>query len=163
MSWRVLYTKPRNEKKVSENLSIQGFEVYCPCQKNLKQWSDRKKWIEEPIFKSYVFVKNPETEAQKLQILETPGVVRFLYWLGKPAQVKQVEIESIKSFLGEFQFSELRSFEQGSVLNVKKGALKGAEGVVLYQTKKEVILKVDQIGISLSARISKFNVETQNL
>ena len=57
--WYVLYTKPKNEKKVYEKLTLQGFECYCPCQRTLKQWSDREKWVEEPIFKSYIFVIKP--------------------------------------------------------------------------------------------------------
>ena len=99
MEWRVLYTKPRNEKKVFDRLVKQGFEVYCPCQKTLKHWSDRKKWVEEPLFKSYLFVKSPSGELEKSAILETHGVVRFLYWLGAPACVKHEEIENIQKFL----------------------------------------------------------------
>lgn len=157
--WRVVYTKPRNEKKVFERLSIQGFECYCPCQKILKQWSDRKKWVEEPLFKSYLFVKNPQTERQRISILETPGVVRFLYWLGKPASVKQAEIETIQKFLGEHESVEVISFETGSKLKIKDGALKGMEGVVDYQTEKEVVLRVEKLGMSLVAKLSKYHVE----
>ena len=162
MIWSVLYTKPRNEKKVFERLSKQGIESYCPCQKILKQWSDRKKWVEEPIFKSYIFIKAPATESEKVAILQTPGVVRFLYWLGKPAQVKQIEIEAIQNFLGEYELVDTVSFESGSKLNIKEGALKGAKGIVLYQTKNEVVLRIEKLGMSLVARLSKLNVERPN-
>ena len=162
MIWSVLYTKPRNEKKVFERLSKQGIESYCPCQKTLKQWSDRKKWVEEPIFKSYIFIKAPATESEKVAILQTPGVVRFLYWLGKPAQVKQIEIEAIQNFLGEYELVDTVSFESGSKLNIKEGALKGAKGIVLYQTKNEVVLRIEKLGMSLVARLSKLNVERPN-
>ena len=161
--WNVLYTKSRNEKKVFERLSKQGVESYCPCQKTLKQWSDRKKWVEEPIFKSYVFIKTPTTESEKIAILQTPGVVRFLYWLGKPAQVQHIEIEAIRNFLGEYEFVDTVSFGVGSKLNVKEGALKGTEGIVLYQTKNEVVLRIEKLGMSLVARLSKFNVEQPGL
>jgi len=157
--WNVLYTKPRSEKKVFERLSEQGIESYCPCQKTLKQWSDRKKWVEEPIFKSYIFIKAPATESEKLAILETPGVVRFLFWLGKPAQVKEEEIEAIQNFLGEHKFVDTVSFDVGSRLNIKDGVLKGAEGIVLYEAKDEVVLRIEKLGMSLVARLSKFNVE----
>ena len=128
----------------------------------MKQWSDRKKWVEEPIFKSYIFVKTPESEVQKLQILNTSGVVRFLYWLGKPAQVRQEEIDAIRNFLGEHQSVESVSFDIGSKLNVKQGVLKGSEGVVLYQTKNEVVLRVEKLGMSLVARLPKISVESFN-
>lgn len=160
--WRVLYTKPRNEKKLFERLVLQGFECYCPCQKILKQWSDRKKWVEEPLFKSYIFVKLSRTESERIAILETPGAVRFLYWLGKPACVKQSEIETIQKFLGEHESVEVISFEPGAKLKIRDGALKGMEGVVDYQTEKEVILKIEKLGMSLVAKLSKHHVEVDD-
>ena len=162
LAWNVLYTKTKNEKKVFDRLSDLGIDAYCPCQRTLKQWSDRKKWVEEPIFKSYIFVKTPESEVQKLQILNTSGVVRFLYWLGKPAQVRQGEIDAIRNFLGEHQSVESVSFDVGLKLNVKQGVLKGSEGVVLYQTKNEVVLRVEKLGMSLVARLPKISVESFN-
>lgn len=163
LSWNVLYTKSKSEKKVFERLSDLGIDVYCPCQRTLKKWSDRKKWVDEPVFKSYIFVKSPDSESQKLQILNTPGVVRFLYWLGQPAQVRQVEIDEIRSFLGEHQSVESVSFDVGLKLNVKQGVLKGSEGVVVYQTKNEVVLRVDKLGMSLVARLPKVSVESISL
>ena len=163
LAWNVLYTKSKSEKKVFERLSDLGIDVYCPCQRTLKKWSDRKKWVDEPVFKSYIFVKSPDSESQKLQILNTPGVVRFLYWLGQPAQVRQVEIDEIRSFLGEHQSVESVSFDVGLKLNVKQGVLKGSEGVVVYQTKNEVVLRVDKLGMSLVARLPKVSVESISL
>lgn len=163
LAWNVLYTKSKSEKKVFERLSDLGIDTYCPCQRTLKKWSDRKKWVDEPVFKSYIFVKSPDSESQKLQILNTPGVVRFLYWLGQPAQVRQVEIDEIRSFLGEHQSVESVSFDVGLKLNVKQGVLKGSEGVVVYQTKNEVVLRVDKLGMSLVARLPKVSVESISL
>ena len=161
--WNVLYTKSKTEKKVFERLSNLGIDAYCPCQRTLKKWSDRKKWVNEPVFKSYIFVKSPDSESQKLQILNTPGVVRFLYWLGQPAQVRQVEIDEIRSFLGEHQSVESVSFDVGLKLNVKQGVLEGSEGVVVYQTKNEVVLRVDKLRMSLVARLPKVSVESISL
>tara|TARA_Y100000991_G_scaffold207954_1_gene186513 strand:+ start:1077 stop:1577 length:501 start_codon:yes stop_codon:yes gene_type:complete len=163
LAWNVLYTKSKSEKKVFERLSNLGIDVYCPCQRTLKKWSDRKKWVDEPVFKSYIFVKSPDSESQKLQILNTPGVVRFLYWLGQPAQVRQVEIDEIRSFLGEHQSVESVSFDVGLKLNVKQGVLKGSEGVVVYQTKNEVVLRVDKLGMSLVARLPKVSIKSISL
>ena len=129
----------------------------------MKKWSDRKKWVNEPVFKSYIFVKSPDSESQKLEILNTLGVVRFLYWLGQPAQVRQVEIDAIRSFLGEHQSVESVSFDVGLKLNVNQGVLKGSEGVVLYQTKNEVVLRIEKLGMSLVARLPKVSVGSINL
>ena len=157
--WYVLYTKPKNEKKVFELLSTKGIECYCPTSRMLKQWSDRKKWVEEPLFKSYIFVKSYGSPLEKISILQTPGVVRFLYWLGKEAEVKQSEIEVIQKFLGAYTSVEVISFEAGQRLKIKDGTLKGIDGIVSYQTDKEVVLKVEKLGMSLVARVSKFHVE----
>jgi len=161
MAWRVIYTKPRNEKKVFERLTTQGIDCYFPCQKTLKQWSDRKKWVEEPVFRSYMFINDPSSYDVDLTILQTAGVVRFLYWLGKPAIVRDVEIEIIKKFLGEYQGVEILSFEEGTQLRVKDGALKDCEGIVEYQTENEVILRVEKLGMSLVAKLSKYHVEVK--
>ena len=161
--WNVLYTKSKTEKKVFERLFNLGIDVFCPFQRTLKKWSDRKKWVDEPVFKSYIFVKSPDSESQKLEILNTPGVVRFLYWLGQPAQVRQVEIDAIRSFLGQYQSVESVSFDVGLKLNVNQGVLKGSEGVVLYQTKHEVVLRIEKLGMSLVARLPKASVESINL
>ena len=64
LAWNVLYTKTKNEKKVFDRLSNLGIDSYCPCQRILKQWSDLEKWVDEPVFKSYIFVKVPESESQ---------------------------------------------------------------------------------------------------
>ncbi len=157
--WHVLYTKPRNEKKVFESLVANGVECYYPTQKVLKQWSDRKKWIEEPLFKSYIFVKAPESMAEKLAVLQSPGVVRFLFWLGKEAEVKQSEIDAIRKFLGSYETVEVVSFEVGTNLEISDGALKGMDGIVDYQTDTEVVLKIDKLGMSLVARLSKYHVK----
>lgn len=157
--WYVLYTKPKNEKKVYERLSLKGFECYCPSRKILKQWSDRKKWVEEPLFRSYIFIKVPSTYAERISILQTTGVVRFLYWLGKEAEVKHLEIETIQKFLGEHKTVEIISFEPGMKLKIRDGALKGLDGTVDYQTDKEVVLNIEKLGMSIIARVSKHHVE----
>ena len=159
----VIYTKPRNEKKVFERLSSMGFEVYCPCQKILKQWSDRKKLVTEPIFKSYIFIHAPQSEKDKIDILQTQGVVRFLYWLGNPAQVKQIEIDAIKSFLMKYDSIQVNFFNHGSMLKVKEGVLKGSKGILVSQTKNEVVLRINSLSMSLSAKMSKLMVEVLKL
>src|ERR1700743_815235 len=78
-----------------------GMEAYCPLNKVRKKWSDRMKWVEEPLFKSYVFVKVSEEEMSRVRMVV--GVVNFVYWLGKPALVRDKEIESIRKFLYEYR------------------------------------------------------------
>ncbi|MCE2843828.1 MAG: UpxY family transcription antiterminator, partial [Sediminibacterium sp.] len=97
--WHVIYTKSKWEKKVDSLLMQRGFESWCPVQKKERQWSDRKKIIEEPLFRSYVFVKAAKEDRN--QILSVNGVVNFLYFEKKPAIIRDKEIQTIKKYLGE--------------------------------------------------------------
>lgn len=97
MAWFAIYTRPKNEKKVVEGLEKLGVEVYCPMVTEIKQWSDRKKKVEIPLIKSYVFV-NIEEKNRNI-VFEVPGVVRYLFWLGKPAVIQEQEIEVLKASL----------------------------------------------------------------
>jgi transcription antitermination factor NusG len=101
--WFAAYTKPRWEKKVSGVLERKGVECWCPLKKTEKQWSDRKKVVEEPLFTSYVFVRINETE--KSVVLMTDGILNFVYYIGKPAIIRDEEIDIIKKFLSEKQAS----------------------------------------------------------
>ena len=97
--WYALYTKPRWEKKIDSVLIRKGVESWCPLQKIERQWSDRKKIIEDPLFKSYVFVRIDSLE--KTKVLMTDGVLNFVHYLGKPAVIKDEEVDNIKRYLAE--------------------------------------------------------------
>src|ERR1700738_1630273 len=99
-NWYAVYTKPRWEKKVYSLLIEKGMEAYCPLNRVRKKWSDRVKWVEEPLFRSYVFVRVPEAEQTSVRMVN--GVVNFVYWMGKPATVKDKEIDIIRMFLNEY-------------------------------------------------------------
>src|SRR5574343_246603 len=102
--WLAIYSRPRWEKKVARLLQEKGIECYCPLNKVRRQWSDRIKTIEEPLFKSYVFVRVSEVERSSVRLVQ--GVVNFVYWLGKPAVVKERESETIQKFLNEYEAVE---------------------------------------------------------
>src|ERR1700753_42274 len=99
-SWFAVYTKPRWEKKVCKSLGERGIEAYCPLNRVRKKWSDRFKWVEEPLFKSYVFVHIAEEDG--LAVRMVAGAVNFVYWLGKPAIIQDKEIDVIRKFLNEY-------------------------------------------------------------
>jgi len=88
--WLVVYTKPRWEKKVNTSLVKKGIEAYCPLNKVRRKWSDRMKTIEEPLFKSYVFVKVEDAGMTEVRFVD--GVLNYVYWNGKPAIVREEEI-----------------------------------------------------------------------
>ena len=146
MPWYAIYTKPRNEKKVSERLQQLGLTVYCPLVTVVKQWSDRKKKVQEPLLPSYVFVKLEEKERE--QVFQVAGVVRYLYWLGKPAIVREEEIETLQSWLlngaGKLQVQQL---QQGAKITIKEGVFSGMDAVVKEHRGKKVQLVLESLGI----------------
>src|SRR6478609_7030643 len=97
--WFAVYTRPRSEKQVDILLQKKSIESWCPLQKVQRQWSDRKKIILKPIFTSYVFVHI--TDKQRIAVLETDGVHNYVQYLGKPAMIRDEEIQLIKSYLQE--------------------------------------------------------------
>lgn len=156
--WLAIYSKPRWEKKVNKLLQEQGFESYCPLNKVRRKWSDRYKVVEEPLFKSYVFVKVSENERTRVRM--TPGVINFLYWNGKPAIVKDKEIRTIQLFLNEYQDIEVLPLDLKPLQKVRvtAGPLMDSEGTVLDVTKKTVKLSIESLGYMLVATVDKIAV-----
>jgi transcription antitermination factor NusG len=146
--WYVLYTKPRWEKKIDTALIKKGVESWCPIQKVERQWSDRKKIIEDPLFKSYVFVYIEEAEKQK--VLMTDGVLNFVYYVGKPAVIRDEEIELIKKYLDEksarITTSTLDGFNDNDHVRVTHGVFMDREGTVIKGGKKKVYVKFESLG-----------------
>jgi len=146
--WYVLYSKPRWEKKVDATLIRKGIESWCPINKVEKQWTDRKKIIEEPIFKSYVFVRIDEIE--KMEVLMTPGVLNFIYFLGKPAVIRDSDIETIKRYLlvedTKIEIISSEGFLQNTKVKVSHGVFIDAEGTVLRTGKKKVYVQLETLG-----------------
>jgi transcription antitermination factor NusG len=156
-SWFAVYTKPRWEKKVYSLLSEKGFEAYCPLNRVRKKWSDRVKWVEEPLFKSYVFVHIGEDEQTKVRMVS--GVVNFVYWLGKPAIVLDKEIQVIRKFLNEY--SDVRAepldLEANDKVQIQRGVLMNKEAKVVKVLNNKVRVVIESIGYSLVAVIDRSN------
>jgi len=156
--WLALYTRPRWEKKVNLLLKEKGIESYCPLNKVRRKWSDRMKTVEEPLFKSYVFVQIRESDMTKVRM--TNGVVNFVYWLGKPAVIKEKEIETIQKFLGEYKEVEVRPIQvqTASKVRIKRGAFMDKVGVVKKIMTNKVEVIIESIGYSLTAYIDRSNI-----
>jgi transcription antitermination factor NusG len=158
-NWYVIYTRPRWEKKVAQLLQERGIGHYCPLNKVQKQWSDRKKIVMEPLFKGYVFVQLPERAKWDIKLVE--GVLNFVYWLGKPAHVKDEEIETIKKFLHEFTDVEVSHYPidvKDSVL-IKQGVLMHYKGIVLELKGNKAVVRIDSMGLQLSAVFDLKNLQ----
>jgi transcriptional antiterminator RfaH len=149
MNWYALYTKPRNEKKVAQLLQSLGVETYCPVVTTTKQWSDRKKKVTTPVLPSYVFVQVEEKNREV--VFQVPGVVRYVYWLGKAAIIRDAEITTLKEYLSEEYTTIFQtSIQPGDRIKLTTGPFKGQDALVkkISNTKTQVIL--ESLGILLT-------------
>lgn len=160
LNWYAVYTKPRWEKKVAKLLDEKGIENYCPLNKVIKQWSDRKKVVMEPIFKSYVFVRVEDKEKWDLKSIS--GILNFVYWLGKPAKIRDEDINIIRKFLNEFgevTVSEIDQLIVNSKVRVKQGIMMNYQGLLVEVLGNKAKVRIESMGISLYAQFDKKNLE----
>jgi transcription antitermination factor NusG len=157
--WYAVYTKARCEKKVHIMFEQKGLESYCPLTKVSRQWSDRVKVVEEPLFKSYVFVKVNDEEKSEVRL--TDGVVNFVYWLGKPAVIKEAEITIIKKFLNEHAQvrAEKIDVQPNQRVKITAGVLMGREGVVMKRFGNKIVISLDNIGYRLVAELTPDSID----
>lgn len=158
IKWFAVYTRPRWEKKVHQRFLEKGWESYCPLNKVEKQWSDRLKIVEEPLFKSYVFVRITEDQLNDIRMIN--GVVNFVYWLGKPAVVRDGDIHKIRRFLNEYtniQAQPLPLARESRVL-IQAGAFMDKKATVKNIRNNKVEVVIESIGFRLVAYVDKSNV-----
>ena len=153
--WLAVYTKPRHEKAVEKEFQKKGFEVYLPMLKERRKWSDRKKWVEFPMFRSYVFVRTKIKNT--LFVLQTPGVVKIIKFGDEVTVVRNESIEAIKLMIeGGYNPEPLNYFIQGDPVEVKDGPLKGLVGEVIRLDKNDrLVVRVDAIQHSVSIQINR--------
>lgn len=155
LRWYAIYTKPRWEKKVHALLKEQGLESYCPINRVRRKWSDRIKTVEEPLFKSYVFIQIRESD--KTIVRMTGGVINFVYWMGKPAIVKDREIEAIKKFLNDHDeiAVEPLGLQPDQKVCILSGPFMDYKAVVLELNKKTATVAIASLGVRLIAKVPK--------
>ncbi len=160
MLWYAVYTRSRAEKRLMELLIAKGIEAYAPTRRILKQWSDRKKMIEEPLIRSYCFVKVDQHRYQ--DVLNTPGAVRYVWFSGKPASIPERQIDILKTISGSGVEAECLpdNFKPGIRVRVKAGPLMGLEGELANRANKnKVIIRIDHLNRVLTLSISPAMIE----
>ena len=137
--WYVFYTKSRQEKKVKDLLVKSGYDVFLPMQKVMRQWSDRRKRVEVPLFNSYIFVR--DFDHRITDILKTPGVAWNIRHNGKPAILREDEFQLINRFINTGYFlettGEVESFKVGDRAKIIDGPLAGVKGILTGQDKNQ--------------------------
>ena len=155
LKWIAIYTKPRHEKSVEKELLKKGFEVYLPLLKERRKWSDRKKWVEFPLFRSYIFVRTQEKNT--LFILQTIGVVRLVKFGNKVAIVQDESIRAIKLMIeGGYNPKATDYFLAGDTVVVQDGPLKGLSGeVARVDNHDRLLVRIEAIQHSVSIQIDR--------
>ena len=153
-NWIAVYTKSRHEQIVVNELNKKNIESYCPMFKERRQWSDRKKWVYFPLFRSYVFA-NIEIK-ENIYVLQTIGVNKIVKFQEKISIIPDQVIDNIKNIIeGEYNVEKADYFIKGDEVRVVSGPLKGLDGVVLdSRGTNKVIIKIEAIQQAFSVEIS---------
>ncbi len=159
--WYAVYTRPHNEKKVCSWLKENNIECYLPLKSSLRQWSDRKKWIEEPLFRSYIFVRVSYIEY--FNVLSIPGVVKYVSFGGQPQAIPDNQIEYIKIIVQQRDQEievNYKNIRKGSECEVLFGPLKGIRGeVVRISGQSRLVIRLASMGVSLQVNISRDEIK----
>ena len=149
-NWYTIFTRPRTEKKVASQVEELGAESFLPVHKVIKQWSDRKKRMEVPLFPNYVFVRTHEKALHSLFTIK--HLVKFVSIERRPVVVREKEIDTIKLILNEdTELSSCENFQEGRKVRILRGHLAGLEGVIVKQNSKtRLIIKIEGLERSLS-------------
>lgn len=155
ISWKVIYTASRQEKKVATLLDRFGIVYYLPLVKKLRLWSDRKKWVEMPLFNGYVFVR-PEPNMRD-KVLEIPGVVKYLKYNGADAQVSDNELKLIQQLIEtgyNVEAADRVNLKKGDIVTIQQGPLKGIEAEVMKDADGSEYVLLAFETISQAVRVS---------
>lgn len=162
--WHALYVRSRSEKKVLSQLEDMGFQAYLPQITVVKQWSDRRKKVEEPLFKSYVFVRSNDKEY--ISILNVYGVVKFVTFEKKAVVVPENQILAIKKFVSdyehgeEYKMSNNEDLKVGQMVRIINGPMKGLVGKLeQIQNKRHLIVYIEVVGQFIPVHIPRAKVE----
>ena len=163
LPWYALYVHSRAEKKVYSYLTGMGYEAYLPLIVRMKKWSDRMKKVEEPLFKSYLFVR--ADIRRYYDVLNIPGVTRFVSFEKQAVEVPQNQINAIKKYCNDFteddeQVTQETQFHEGQLVRITGGAMAGLMGrLAPIDNKKRLIVYIESVGRYLPINIPRTKVE----
>lgn len=155
-SWYAVYVKSRTEKKVALEFIYEDIDHYLPLIKRLKQWSDRKKWVEEPLFRSYVFVNIEQKDYFK--VLQVQGAVKYISFEGQAVPIPEPQINAVKYYLEETDPDNIDdlSWEKGQNVEVISGSMAGLHGQLIELRGKHMVkVEIEAIGNTLLIHIPK--------
>jgi len=153
VNWYVLHTKPRSEKKVEEKLLSLGINAFCPTRSEIRLWKDRKKSIQVPLLPSMVLVNIDTKDINR--VFESSGVIRYMFWLGKRAVVRQSEIDVLRKYLNGSQNyinCELLNLKVGDNFNLS--SFNNEKGIVSRISNNNIWIYLKSIGYSIKLNLA---------
>ncbi|MEA3505672.1 MAG: UpxY family transcription antiterminator [Bacteroidota bacterium] len=155
--WYALYTKSRTEKKVVQEIEEMGYIGYVPLITKIKKWSDREKRVEEPLIKSYVFVKANKSERYKI-IKQITGAVMYITFEGEAAPIPEWQINSLRKIVENKTPFNLSSekLKPGQHVTIKEGQFKDCQGeMIRVKGNKKFVVRLDAVGFELTIDYSE--------
>jgi transcription antitermination factor NusG len=159
VKWYALYIRHQHEKVVAQALSNKGFDVFLPLYAVVHQWKDRRKHLTLPLFPCYVFLRGGHE--RRLDILTTPGIVRFVGWGGKPVPIPCDEMEAMHKMVDHRERVEPHPYLRcGDRVRVKAGPLEGLEGILVRKKNLvRLVLSIELLERSIAVEIDAWEVE----
>ena len=149
--WFVVHTRPQQELKVAERLSAMGITNYCPTITLVKQYSDRKKKVTKPLLSSYIMVQLEENQREK--VFTCCGIVRYLFFLGKPAVIPASDITLMQNHLnGVYNDSKVTTLSVGDSHTITEGPFSGVSGRVVETDNTKVKLELASLGMRITLK-----------
>ena len=149
--WFVVYTRPQQELKVASQLSAMGITNYCPTITLVKQYSDRKKKVTKPLLSSYVMVELVEKDRNK--VFACNSIVRYLFFLGKPAVVPALDITLMQDHLnGVYKDIKVTTLSVGDSHTITQGPFSGVSGKVVETNNTKVKLELTSLGMQITLK-----------
>ena len=153
MNWYVLHTKPRSEKKVEEKLLSLGINAFCPTRSEIRLWKDRKKRIQVPLLPSMVLVNIDTKEINR--VFESSGVIRYMFWLGKRAVVRQSEVDILKKYLkGDYNILDSKSLDIKAGDNISLSSFNNEKGIINRVSNNNIWIYLKSIGYSVKLKLA---------
>lgn len=161
LNWYAVHTRSRHEKLVGRHLESQGFSALVPLTTEVRQWSDRRKLVELPLFPGYAFVRMVYEPEQKLRVLGTDGIVNFVGVHGQGIPIPDRQIDDLQTLLQAKVPVESHPFlKVGQRVRICSGSLNGTEGILVGQeSDRMLVISVELIQRSVSIRLQGYEVE----
>ena len=158
--WYAVWTRSRHEQVVRDQLARKHFEAFLPTITRWSRWKDRRKKVDWPLFPGYCCVRFDPVDT--LPILKCTGVVSIVSFDGKPAQIPDFELDSIRLLIGsELQYDPCPLIREGTMVAVVHGPLRGVVGKLIRKDAKRatLVLSVDLIGQGVSVEVDAADVK----